>query len=109
MHTQDHPTFSTWLMRYFFRGWLTGVSFFAAALVLLNKNFTTLGWLCAIGFGVSVVWTLGHLYYRLHHIECPRCGSATHTEQDFAKRIWVAHCATCQTTWNLGVGIGHES
>lgn len=101
-----HPTFGAWFQRYFLRAWLVMAVCFAGALLLLNNGYDTAGWMLALGFAASGVWTLGFLWYRLYHIECPVCGMQTRTIKDMPTRRFLARCEYCNRTWDSGIGVG---
>ena len=84
----------------------TGHGCFIGGLLLLKNGFQALGWTLAIGFGVSVIGTLGYLFHRIYHVPCPRCGQETRTLKDLPKGRMVAICDRCRVTWDLGLRLG---
>jgi|GEM_PF-2044872 len=109
MNFRSHPSFAGWFKRFFLRAWILAVVFFGVGLLLLKNGFPVLGWTCAICFGLSVFGALGHLLYRLFHVECPSCGGRTRTTKDPSQTFWIARCEACGTVWDLGVGVGDDS
>jgi hypothetical protein len=106
MNLQPHPSFGKSFQRFFLRAWLTAVALFAGAMLLLKNDFGILGAMLAAAFGIAVVGTLAYLFYGLYHVTCPVCGQQTRTTKDSTGTCWVAHCEICDTTWDLGVGVG---
>jgi phosphoglycerol transferase MdoB-like AlkP superfamily enzyme len=101
-----HPTFGIWFQRFFIRAWLVIVGLFISGLLLLKNGFSTLGAILAISFGISIIFTLSYLFYRLYHIDCPDCHSQLKTQKNVKLSKYVAICDRCQKTWDIGIGIG---
>ena len=105
MNLQPHPSFRRQSVRFFLRAFLACVVLFAGGLYLLLNSYETLGWTLTVGFGIAVVGTLGYSFYSLYNVKCPKCGGKTRTAKNISQNTYVVRCTSCDTTWDLEVGI----
>jgi hypothetical protein len=58
-----------------------------------------------IAFMVLVSTGLIGGFAMLYNARCPDCGGKTKTTPNREMDMWQAHCPSCGTTWNLGLGV----
>lgn len=104
MKRLPHPTFAAWFQRAFLRAWVVIALLFALALIPFSASHKVFGALMALGFAVALIGTLAHLFYQLFHTRCPHCNQPMKTLRDEA--TYTAVCPRCDTTWDLGIGVG---
>ncbi|MDE2371052.1 MAG: hypothetical protein KGN16_18935 [Burkholderiales bacterium] len=107
MSIRPHPSFARDFRRGFLRGWIASAGLFAASMVAFHLGHESIGGPLAIGFVAAAAGTLGWTWWRLHRVACPNCGSATRTVTERQRPNWIAHCGSCGSDWDLGVG--HDS
>lgn len=106
MNQKAHPWFAGWFQRFFLRAWCVAAGSMGAGLWLLKHDHERLGSFLCVVFVVSATVTLAFLYWRLHHVACPRCAHGTKTGVDARRSRWVARCGRCGVEWDLGLGVG---
>ena len=104
MKTLPHPTFGKWFQRTFLRAWGCMALLFVGALVPFPGSLRVIGILLAIGFGIAAVGTLAYLFFQLYHTRCPHCDQPMATHR--GRVSFTATCFRCDTTWDLGIGLG---
>jgi len=99
-----HPSFAKWFQRTFLRAWIVIALFFIAALIpshLVSKGFSIA---MAFSFASALIGTLAYLFYQLFHVKCPQCNQPMETTRGAS--AYTALCHRCDTTWDLGIGVG---
>lgn len=109
MTRTPHPYFGIWFNRFFLRAWLIIVILFFLGMVFLKNDFSVIGAVFAISFGISIPSIISYLFYRLYHVECPSCHGPLKTVKNIEMSKYEAVCDQCRIIWDLGVGIGHSS
>lgn len=101
-----HPTFGKWFQRFFIRAWLVIAALFILGLLCLKNDFSVIGAMLGVSFGISIPFTIGYLLYRLYHIDCPNCHTRLMTIKNRKISKYEAVCEHCQIVWDIGIGIG---
>jgi len=108
MTSAPHPYFGIWFRRFFFRAWFVIAALFVLSLLLLKNDFSVIGAVLAISFGISIPFTIGYLLYRLYHIDCPNCHAQLKTIKNVKMSKYEAVCNRCKIVWDVGIGIGNS-
>ncbi len=107
MNYAPHPNFGSWFKRFFLRAWFVSAALFMLSMFLSKNDFSVIGSILAISFGISIVFTLGYLLYRLYHIDCPNCHAQLKTIKNIKLSKYEAICDQCKVVWDTGIGIGN--